>query len=174
MKKVILIAGTINHHPDTEEVRYVHLDASARDIYDAELELFVQPDVVANLADELPMFRDNMFDEVICDHVFEHIPADKMPIVLLALRRVLKKKDGRLTVETPNMSKIAQAWVNREYPEAELQQWIHGEDVGGAFDGHRYSYSPESLRQELEAGNFQILEEIDKGLAIRFVAEVRR
>ena len=169
MKRTILIAGTINHHADTEEARYVHLDASTRAIYDDDLKLFFQPDVVANLADELPMFRDEMFDEVICDHVFEHIPGEKMTFVLMAIRRVLKR-DGTLTLETPNMSGIAQAWVDKTYPEAELQQWIHGEDIGGEFDGHRYSYSPESLRELLTRGNFKVHQEIDKGLAIRFIA----
>lgn len=173
MKKFILVAGTINHHPDTEEIRYVHLDAESRDIYDAELDIFVQPDVVANLGDNLPMFRDSMFDEVVCDHVFEHIPTQSMPHALHAIRRVLKKPDGRLVVETPNMTGIAQAWVDRQYKEEELQQWIHGEDVGGDFDGHRYSYSAESLRRLLEVSKFSIAEEVDKGLAIRFVAVPR-
>lgn len=169
MKRTILIAGTINHHADTEDTRYVHLDASPRAIHDADLNIFFQPDVVANLADELPMFRDAMFDEVICDHVFEHIPGEKMIFVLMAIRRVLKA-DGTLTLETPNMTGIAQAWVDRAYPESELQQWIYGEDIGGAYDGHRYAYSPESLRELLIRANFKVHQEIDKGLAIRFIA----
>jgi 2-polyprenyl-3-methyl-5-hydroxy-6-metoxy-1,4-benzoquinol methylase len=170
VKRFVLIAGTINHHPDTEDTRYVHLDASERLIHDAELDIFVQPDVVANLSDELPMFRDSMFDEVICDHVFEHIPGEKLPVVLLAIHRVLKP-GGRLIVETPNMTGIAQAWVNGDYSEEELQQWIHGEDIGGAFDGHRHSYSPRSLKRRLVKGNFKVISETDKGLAIRFIAE---
>lgn len=168
MRKLVLIAGTINHHVDTDEVRYIHLDASDRMIHDAELDIFVQPDVVANLSDNLPMFRDEMFDEVVCDHVFEHIPSVDIFNVLYAIRRVLKG-DGRLVVETPNMTGIAEAWLNGHGQE-DLQQWIHGEDVGGAFDGHRYSYSPETLRATLTKGNFTVVEEINKGLAIRFIA----
>lgn len=171
--KAVLIAGTINHHPDTEECRYVHLDASPRGIYDAQLDMFFAPDVVANLTDNLPMFPDNKFDEIICDHVFEHISGQHMPIVLHALRRVLKL-DGQLVVETPNMTAIAKAWVEKQYPEEELQQWIHGEDIGGDFDGHRYSYSPEALRALLEMSRFRVDQEIEKGLAIRFYASPRR
>ena len=170
--KLVLIAGTINHHPDTEERRYVHLDASPRGLYDAQLDMFFAPDVVSNLADNLPMFPDNKFDEVICDHVFEHIPAQHMPIVLTALRRVLKI-DGQLIVETPNMTAVAKAWLEGGNQE-ELQQWIHGEDVGGDFDGHRYSYSPEALRALLEMSRFRVDQEIEKGLAIRFYASPRR
>ena len=115
------------------------------------------------------MFRDKMFDEVICDHVFEHIPGDKMAVVLMAIRRVLKD-DGTLTLETPNMDGVAHAWVNGTYSQEELQQWIYGEDIGGKYDGHRYAYGPESLKALLTRGNFKVLQEIDKGLAIRFVA----
>lgn len=116
------------------------------------------------------MFRDAMFDEVVCDHVLEHLSGEQIPIALHAIKRVLKP-GGSFVVETPNMNGIAQAWVDKTYPESDLQQWIHGEDMGGPFDGHRYSYSPESLRAELQKGGFKIVQEIDKGLAIRFYAE---
>lgn len=172
MRKFVLIAGTINHHADTEEARYVHLDGSPRDIYDAELELPVQPDVVAALHDELPMFRNDMFDEVVCDHVLEHLDGHQVVHALHAIYRVLKP-GGMFVAETPNMSAIAQAWVNRDYPEAELQQWIHGENLGGEFDGHRYSYSPESLKAALHEAKFVVVEQIEKGLAVRIYAKKR-
>ena len=172
MRKVILIAGTINHHADTEEIRYVHLDGAERDIYDAELDLFVRVDVVADLHGSLPMFRDAMFDSVVCDHVWEHLDGLQILHAINAIYRVMKV-GAELVVETPNMSGIARAWVEKQYPEAELQQWIHGENVGGPFDSHRYSYSPESLRALIEEGGFKIVQEIDKGLAIRFYAEKR-
>jgi len=141
-----------------------------RDIFDAELNLFVRPDVIASLHENLPMFRDEMFDEVVCDHVFEHMNGEQVKNAVHAIRRVLKKPDGVLVVETPNMSGIARAWIEKQYPERELQKWIHGEDLGGPFDGHRYSYSPESLRAVLEEGSMKIIQEIDKGLAIRMYA----
>lgn len=173
MKKFVLIAGTINHHADTEETRYVHLDGAERDIYDAELELFVRPDVVADLHGNLPMFRDAMFDSVVCDHVWEHLDGQQILTAIHAIHRVLKP-GGELVVETPNMSAIAKAWVEKQYPEEDLQQWIHGENLDGAYDAHRYSYSPESLRALIERGSFKIVQEIEKGLAIRFYAEKKR
>jgi predicted SAM-dependent methyltransferase len=173
VRKIILIAGTINHHPDTEENRYVHLDGAERDIYDAELDLLVRPDVVADLHGALPMFRDAMFDSVVCDHVWEHLDGEQIISALHAIHRVLKV-GGELVVETPNMSAIARAWIEKQYSEEELQQWIHGENVGGPYDAHRYSYSPESLRALIERGGFRIIQEIEKGLAIRFYAERKR
>lgn len=170
MKKFVLIAGTINHHADTEEIRYVHLDGAERDIYDAELDLFVRPDVIADLHGNLPMFRDAMFDSVVCDHVWEHLDSEQIYSAMHAIHRVLKK-GGELVVETPNMSAIARCWVEGVYTQEELQQWIHGENLDGAYDAHRYSYSPESLRARIEGGGFTIIQEIEKGLAIRFYAE---
>lgn len=168
--KVVLIAGTINHHADTEEARYVHLDGSPRNIYDAGLDIFVQPDVVAELHGELPMFRGDMFDEVVCDHVLEHLDGLQVVHALNAIYRILKS-GGTLVAETPDMAEIAKAWVNKDYPEAELQQWIHGENLGGDFDGHRYSYSPESLKAVIQDAGFAVIQEVNKGLAIRIYAQ---
>lgn len=169
MKRVILIAGTINHHQDTEEVRYVHLDASHRSIYDSELNLMLAPDVVADLSDELPMFDDDTFDEIRCHHVLEHMIRDKSRIAVAALFRVLKP-GGLFDVEVPDMTKIAQAWVEKKYTHAELQQWIYGEDLGGDYDGHRQALDRGDLSEILVEAGFHIVEEPETGLATRFVA----
>lgn len=170
--KVRLLAGTINHWQDDEEWRNVHLDASDRPIYDAELDMMLAPDVVANLADELPMFADESFDEVRCHHVLEHMTYEQATLACRSIHRILKP-EGLFDVETPNMEAVALAWVDKRFPETALQQWIHGEDIGGAFDGHRYSFSATSLGVLLRDENFRIIETIDAGLAIRYIATRR-
>ena len=170
MKKVVLIAGTINHHQDTDEVRYVHLDASPRNIYDSELNMMLAPDVVADLSDELPMFGDNSFDEIRCHHVLEHMIYDKSRIAVAAMFRVLKP-GGIIDVEVPDMTKIAQAWVDKKYTHAELQQWIYGEDLHGAYDGHRQALDRADLKEILVEAGFQLVDEPETGLATRFIAK---
>lgn len=170
MRKLRLIAGCINRRPDDAEWRNVHLDASPRNIFDAELDLPVAPEIVANIADELPMFRDGMFHEIVCDHVLEHLTYEQTAIALLALKRVLHP-DGVIVIETPNMTEIAKAWLNGSASQGDLQQWIYGEDIGGAYDGHRYAYSPESLRKQIEKAGLKIVEQSGEGLAIRYVAK---
>ena len=168
-RKLRLYAGTINRHPDTEEWHNLHLDASPRDIWDPELERPVAPDFVANLADELPMFADDTFDEIVCHHVLEHMTYGQATLALRAMYRVLKP-GGSLDVETPDMQRIAEGWVNKTYTESDLQQWIHGEDLGGDFDGHRYSWSADSLAKLLRQEGFKHGQREETGLAVRYVA----
>lgn len=170
--KVRLLAGTINHWQDDEEWRNVHLDITDRPIYDSELNMMLAPDVVADLADELPMFADESFDEVRCHHVLEHMNYERATLAVQSIHRVLKS-DGVFDVETPDMGKIAKAWVNREHKESDLQQWIHGEDLQGAYDGHRYSFSARSLKTLIQNAGFQIVETPPTGLAVRYIAKKR-
>jgi len=168
-KRKVLIAGTINHHQDTPEERYVHLDASPRPIYDADLNMMMAPDVVADLSDELPMFADEAFDEIRCHHVLEHMIYNKSRIAVAAMFRVLKP-GGILDVETPDMSRIAKAWVEGSATHAELQQWIYGEDLEGEFDGHRQALSEMGLKDILLEAGFEIVEQPETGLAVRYIA----
>lgn len=168
--KVRLIAGTINRYPDDEEWRNIHLDAEDRPIYDQQTGIMVKPDVIAKLEDELPMFPDETFDEVRCSHVIEHLSLDHAGLAFAAIFRVLRH-GGTFDVETPDMDRIAEAWLNRAYSLEELQQWIHGEDMGGRFDGHRSSWNEAMLRERLHSAGFTIGVREETGLAVRVIAE---
>lgn len=170
--KVRLLAGTINHWQDDDEWRNVHLDITDRSIYDSSLNMMLRPDVVADLADELPMFENEVFDEVRCHHVLEHMTYERATLAVRAIHRVLKH-DGVFDVETPDMGRVAKAWVDQAHKESDLQQWIHGEDLGGAFDGHRYSFSARSLKTLIQDAGFKIMETPETGLAVRYVAQKR-
>lgn len=169
-KRIVLLAGTINHRQDTEEVAYVHLDASSRSIYDSELNMMLAPDVVADLSDELPMFDDEAFDEIRCHHVLEHMTFEQATIALGAMARVLKS-GGILDVETPDFTRIAQSWIDGTHPHKELQQWIYGEDLHGEYDGHRQALSGESLRALVEGAGLKIMDQPETGLAVRYIAQ---
>lgn len=54
---------------------------------------------------------DQSCDIVFCSHVFEHIPHVKLPSIIAEMNRVLKT-DGVLRVLTPDLAKIARAYVD--------------------------------------------------------------
>lgn len=56
---------------------------------------------------------DEACDVVFCSHVFEHIPHVKLPIVLSEINRVLKP-GGILRILTPDLEKIARAYVEKD------------------------------------------------------------
>lgn len=169
-RRMVLLAGTINHRQNTDEEIYIHLDASSRPIYDSELNMMLQPDIIANLADELPMIPDEHFDEVRLHHVLEHMTWEQSTISLAALFRILKP-GGTLDVECPDMTRIAEAWLSSKYSHIELQQWIYGEDLGGEFDGHCQAIDADSLTRLVSAAGFKIIEQPPTGLAIRYIAQ---
>ena len=171
-RRMVLLAGTINHRQNTDEEVYIHLDASPRPIYDAELNMMLAPDIVANIADELPMLPDEHFDEVRLHHVLEHMTHNQTTIALAAIFRVLKY-GGTLDVECPDMTRIAEAWLDPHYTHEELQQWLYGEDLGGEFDIHRQAIDAESLRTFVEGAGFKIDDQPETGLAVRYIARKR-
>ena len=56
---------------------------------------------------------DESCDVVFCSHVFEHIPHIRLPRVLAEINRVLVK-GGILRVLTPDLEKVAKAYVERD------------------------------------------------------------
>ena len=165
-----LIVGTINHWPDDGEWENTHVDISAREIWDVEKGP-VPVDIVADLADGLPMIRPGRFDEVRCHHVLEHMTLPAVKCGIDAVWRVLKR-GGVFDVEVPDMDRIAQAWVNEEYPKEDLQQWIYGEQLPRhePGDNHRYGFWADKLRVLLEIVGFEVPAREETGLAVRYIA----
>lgn len=56
---------------------------------------------------------DESCEVVFCSHIFEHIPHIKLPLVLSEINRVLVK-GGILRLLTPDLEKIANAYVNKD------------------------------------------------------------
>lgn len=56
---------------------------------------------------------DESCEIVFCSHVFEHIPHIHLPLVLAEINRILKP-DGVLRILTPDLAKIAKAYVEKD------------------------------------------------------------
>lgn len=168
--KLRLIAGTINVYVPEEGWLNVHLDVSPRLIWHPILKRPVQPEFVCDIA-ETP-FPDGQFDEVRCSHVFEHLSASHGEEAAAEVHRILRP-GGAFDIETPDLDRIARAWIERTMTTSSLNQWLYGEDLGrGHTDGdtHRCGYNERLLRALLEGVGFEVGEREETGLAVRFVA----
>lgn len=56
---------------------------------------------------------DESCEIVFCSHVFEHIPHVHLPLVLAEINRILKP-DGILRILTPDLAKVAKAYVEKD------------------------------------------------------------
>ena len=67
--------------------------------------------------------EDESCDILFCSHVFEHIPHSELPLVIAEFNRVLKPS-GVLRILTPDLQKIAKAYVerNKEFFDEALQE----------------------------------------------------
>lgn len=75
---------------------------------------------------ELP-YHDEQFDIIFCSHVIEHISHFKIEQGISEINRVLKK-DGIIRFLTPDLRKIATAYVNNDYDKMDL--YIREDDSG--------------------------------------------
>lgn len=76
--------------------------------------------------------EDESCDIIFISHVFEHIPHIRLPIILSEINRVLKK-DGILRILTPDLRKIATAYVNNDgdfFKKAKLEDESIRTDLG--------------------------------------------
>jgi predicted SAM-dependent methyltransferase len=165
-----LIAGTINHWPDDGEWRNWHLDVENRGIWSSALEITVQPDFVADIAC-LPVFRDEMFDEVRAHHVLEHLPRSRAVLALAEFQRILVP-GGVLDIEVPDVAGVLDAYADGQLDHPGLAQWLYGEELPEhtVGDSHRYPWTELVLFDALEDAEFEVGDPLDAGLAVRFRA----
>ena len=57
--------------------------------------------------------NENSCSTIFCSHMFEHVPHVRLEKILLEFNRVLEK-DGVLRILTPDLLKIATAYVNQD------------------------------------------------------------
>ena len=165
--KLRLIAGTINHWPDDGEWQNYHLDINPRTIWDREASIGVLPDFVGDIA-TLVDLRDEMFDEVRCHHVLEHLPSDRAVLAVESFYRVLKT-DGVLDIEVPNAAEISRQFTHGDIDLSAAQQWLLGEQLPnhGVGDSHHSLWTDDLLGEVLLAAGFVAANWIDAGMAAR-------
>lgn len=166
-----LIAGTINHWPDEGGWQNWTLDVSPRPVWSSDLSIAVLPNFVGDIAGGLPEFRDEMFDEIRCHHVLEHLPYTRAAYACLTFHRILVPR-GWLDVEVPDFERIGRAYFAGELDFDGLQQWLHGEQLKGheSGDSHRTSWTEVELRAILARAGFDAavgIEREETGLALR-------
>lgn len=162
-----LIAGTINHWPDGDGWQNYHLDINPRTIWDREARTGVLPDFVGDIA-TLVDLRDDMFDEVRCHHVLEHLPGSRGVMAVLSFWRVLKP-GGVLDIEVPNVKEVCGRFARGEIDLNVLEQWMLGEQLAdhGVGDSHRSVWTDDLLGSVLTEAGFTVLEWVDAGMAAR-------
>ncbi|MEM1577995.1 MAG: class I SAM-dependent methyltransferase [Candidatus Micrarchaeia archaeon] len=110
-----------------------------------------KPDIIANVEDGLPFFKDESVDFVIAGEIIEHIV--DTDFFLSEIYRILKK-GGKLLLTTPNLA----SWTNRmrlllgrqpQYCENRLRLGIDA--------GHVRCYTYSDLKKQLLEHNFKII-----------------
>lgn len=190
--KLCLVAGTINrYHPadlfpqaEPGEWHVINADISPRPIHDSKARIFVQPEVIVDIADHEAVreaFRhEGMFEYVRLHHVLEHIPRDRSgggfdltPDGINVLRNIawLLADRGVLDVEVPDVLRVVKAWYAEELDDAGLEQWLYGEQLANhePADSHRAAYTEPVLRRMLEAAGFHVGSREGTGLALRLI-----
>lgn len=182
--KLCLVAGTINrYHPadlfpqaEPGEWHVINADISPRVIHDAKARIFVQPDVVVDIADTDAVraaFRhEGMFEYVRLHHVLEHIPRVLGALALENIAWLLADR-GVLDVEVPDVLRVVRAWLedDGELDDAGLEQWLYGEQLANhePGDSHRAAYTESVLRRMLEEAGFHVGSREETGLALRLI-----
>lgn len=165
-----LIAGTINHWADDAEWANYHLDISDRGVWSRDLETFVKPDFVTDIAAMIEVPAET-FDEVRAHHVLEHLKSDRVEVAIEEVRRVLKP-GGVFDVEVPDVGKVCLAYADGDLDLAGLRQWLYGETLAEheTADSHFSAFTAEWLAGILADHGFEPGDEIDAGHAARFRA----
>jgi predicted SAM-dependent methyltransferase len=168
--KLRLIAGTINDAPLEDGWRTFTLDVSARGIWNADLEMSVQPDFVADITN-LGRFREDTFDEVRLHHVLEHLSGDQGRLALTELHRILKP-GATLDVEVPDLDRVCSAYVTGDITADDARQWLLGEQLANHADSdtHRCLWTEGELADALLEAGFGVGAREETGLALRLVA----
>ena len=121
------------------------------------------PDIVASV-EHLPMFEDASADVIESCHLFEHLTLTQARAALREWRRILAP-GGELRLELPNLGRAVELMGTEMdgYDFAMVSMFGYPPLVDQQGDGqvHKWGWTPETLRQELEAAGFEGVEQVD-------------
>lgn len=116
-----------------------------------------QPDILAD-AKKIPL-EDNCADELMCIHGFEHFYRYEVDDLITEWKRLLKPK-GLLILEMPDLIKccenVLSGYSLTGKHADQMGLWgLYGDPQGGnPWMGHRWGWSPKSLRTFLKSHGF--------------------
>jgi SAM-dependent methyltransferase len=107
------------------------------------------PDLICDVGHELLPYADGSMDLVVLHQVYEHFGCGEAMGFAKEAWRVLKV-GGSLIITVPDMRALAQRWLT-----GYIDDWIFFVNTYGAYQGeegdrHKWGYSRESLKKELE------------------------
>lgn len=166
-----LIAGTINYYEPEPGWQNVHLDKSERLLYRKGAPN-LPPEIVCDLT-ELVAAEPEVYDEIRCWQVLEHLRPADATVALAGFNRVLRP-GGVLDLEVPDLDGIARAWGGGEFTHDELLMAIYGDQAempDAELNQHRWGWTAERLSRALaEAGLVCAEGNIGEGLQLRYRA----
>lgn len=150
---VLLVVGTINRYPAPgPDWDVIHVDASTRGIWDADVGQQVPIDVVADMRD-LP-FPDESVDRIQCWHTLEHVNEQGGRDAVAEFARVLRP-GGVLDIRVPDMEYV------RTIPVRDALPMIYGDQAmmpDADLNVHRWGYTRRSLRGLVDDFGFLVSE----------------
>jgi predicted SAM-dependent methyltransferase len=147
---LMVVVGTINRYPapaDGWEV--LHVDRSARGMWDPALAKCVPIDIVADMRN-LHLDAGSV-DRIQSWHALEHVNQDGGRQTLREFARVLKP-DGVLDLRVPDLE-----FVQRAQDITTVMNLIYGDQTQMADEGlnaHKWGYTERTLRELLSAHGF--------------------
>jgi predicted SAM-dependent methyltransferase len=109
--------------------RYIHIDIMNNAIH---------VDIVHDIEKPLPI-RDNYVQEILANHVIEHISWRQLPFVFNDWNRVLRK-GGTVAIRTPNLDFITNMFIRKNItPEAKQDEGYIKKHFGGKISPTMYA-----------------------------------
>lgn len=168
-----LIAGAINRYPPEEGWENVHLDKSDRPLYDLGGDDDAPAEIVCDLVD-LVERRDlfEVFDEVRCWQVLEHLTPKAAPVALKGFAAVLRP-GGFLDIEVPDVEALIAGYTDGKLGLADLLGNLYGGSTAmrdDHFNAHRWGWTPRTLSAAIADAGFADPTRIDPGYQLRIRA----
>ncbi len=113
----------------------------------------VNPDICGNVLDL--HFEEGMIEEIYASHVLEHNDKNEIELILRKFYKWLKPQ-GKLFVVVPNLTIICKMIAEGDEDEI-LWAWLYGCHNLSEAHGHKWGFTENLLRKELEKAGFKVI-----------------
>lgn len=107
-----------------------------------------QVDIIADISEPMPMFKDDVAELIIAEHVLEHVYLHKQESALREWYRILKP-GGRLIICVPNLRELATAYL-----QGKISFFIYAVNKFGPYNGndadfHKWGFDENEIVERL-------------------------